>query len=248
LPSAWAQFEEELARRRDAGRVTDFWWRDDDAGAPTAEIRRLVGLSAAAAVPLALAVVPAAAEPALFHLLHPRVAVLQHGCDHANRAGPGEKKTEYPAAESDEAALERLAAARRRLEAVAGAWALPVLAPPWNRLRAALGARLPEAGLRGLSAYGPRPALPPAPGLVQVNTHVDIVAWQDSRRFVGEAEALAMAQRQIALGTDEPTGILTHHAVHEPAAWNFLERLFETTRRLGAAWVHPSQAFLPATA
>lgn len=235
-------------RLRDAGRAPAFWWRDDDAGAPTAEIRRLVGLSASAAVPLALAVVPAAAEPALFHMLHARIAVLQHGCDHANRAGPGEKKTEFPAAESDDAALERLAGARRRLEAAAGAWALPVLAPPWNRLRAALAARLPEAGLRGLSAYGPRPERPPAPGLVQVNTHVDIVAWQASRRFVGDDEALAMARRQLALGSGEPTGILTHHAVHDAAAWRFLERLFEATRRHGADWVHPAQAFLPATA
>jgi hypothetical protein len=124
---------------------------------------------------------------------------------------------------------------------------LPVLAPPWNRLRASLAARLPEAGLRGLSAYGPRPEAPPAPGVVQVNTHVDIVAWQDSRRFVGEAEALALARRQLALGSGEPTGILTHHAVHEPAAWDFLARLFDATRRQGASWLHPAQAFLPAT-
>jgi len=247
MDSAWRQFEQALARRRDAGRTPAFWWRDDDAGAPTAEIRRLVELSAASAVPLALAVVPEAAQAALFHLLHARIAVLQHGSDHRNRAGPGEKKAEFPAAEGEASALARLAAARRRLESIAGAWLIPVLAPPWNRLRGTLAARLPEIGLRGLSGYGPRPAAQPAPGLTQVNTHVDIIAWHAGRSFVGEEEALGMACRQLALNSDEPTGLLTHHAVHDPACWAFLERLFDASRRGGATWAHPGAVFLPAS-
>lgn len=192
--------------------------------------------------------VPQAAEAGLFRLLHARVAVLQHGCDHVNRAGPGEKKTEFPAAEGDAGALERLAGARRQLEALAGTWSLPVLAPPWNRLRASLAARLGEIGFRGLSAYGPRPGVPPAAGLTQVNTHVDIVAWHAGRGFVGDDDALAQLRRQLAVASDEPTGILTHHAVHDAAAWRFLERLFQTTRRLGARWAHPAQVFLPGAA
>jgi len=247
MHSAWREFEDALARRRDAGRAPVFWWRDDDAGAPTPEIGRLVGLSAASAIPLALAVVPEAAQAALFRLLHARVAVLQHGCDHRNRAGPGEKKTEFPAAEGEDSALGRLAAARRRLETIAGAWLIPVLAPPWNRLRGTLAARLPEIGLRGLSGYGPRPAAHPVPGLTQVNTHVDIIAWHAGRSFVGEKQALAMACRQLARNSDEPTGLLTHHAVHDPACWAFLERLFDRSRRGGVTWVHPGAAFLPAS-
>lgn len=247
MGSAWRDFEEALTRRRDAGRAAVFWWRDDDAGAPTAEIVRLVGLSAASEVPLALAVVPQAAQPALFHMLHARVAVLQHGSDHVNRAGPGEKKTEYPASEGEDLALERLAAARKRLDSIAGAWLLPVLAPPWNRLRGSLAARLPEIGLRGLSGYGPRPAVQPAPGLTQVNTHVDIIAWQAGRSFVGEEQALGLACGQLALMSDEPIGVLTHHAVHDAACWNFLERLFDASRRCGASWAHPGAVFLPAS-
>ena len=247
MPSAWRGFEEDLARRRDAGRAAVFWWRDDDAGGPTEEIGRLLGLAAASAVPLALAVVPEAAQAALFRMLHAGVAVLQHGSDHRNRAGPGEKKTEFPAAEPEEEALARIAAARLRLESIAGAWLLPVLAPPWNRLRGTLLARLPEIGLRGLSAYGPRSAAEPAPGLRQVNTHVDIVAWRAGRGFIGEEEALGLARRHLALQSDEPTGWLTHHAAHEAASWAFLGRLFDVTRRCGASWAHPAEAFLPAT-
>jgi hypothetical protein len=247
MASAWRGFEEDLARRRDAGRAAVFWWRDDDAGGPTENIGRLLGLAAASAVPLALAVVPAAAQPALFRMLHAGVAVLQHGCDHRNRAGLGEKKTEFPAAEPEEEALARIAAARARLESIAGAWLLPVLAPPWNRLRGTLLARLPEIGLRGLSTYGPRSAVEPAPGLRQVNTHLDIVAWRAGRGFIGEDEALGQARRHLALQSDEPTGWLSHHAAHEPASWAFLERLFDVTRRCGAHWAHPGTVFLPAT-
>lgn len=246
MASPWHAFKEVLTRSRDAGRAPMFWWRDDDAGGPTAEIGRLIELSAASAVPLALAVVPEAAQPALFRMLHARVAVLQHGSDHRNRAGPGEKKTEFPAAEREDEALARIAAARKRLESSAGAWLIPVFAPPWNRLRGALAARLPEVGMRGLSTYGPRAAAEPAPGLRQVNTHVDIVAWHAGRGFIGEEEALASACRHLALRSDEPTGWLTHHAAHEPASWAFLERLFDVTRRCGAHWAHPGTVFLPA--
>lgn len=247
MASAWREFEDALARRRDAGRAPVFWWRDDDAGTPTPEIVRLVDLSSAAEIPLALAVVPEDAQPALFHLLHARVAVLQHGTDHRNRASPGEKKTEFPASENEDLALGRLAAARKQLASMAGAWLLPVLAPPWNRLRGSLAARLPEAGLLGLSAYGPRPAAQPAPGLTQVNTHIDIIAWQASRRFAGEEQALGLACAQLALMSDEPIGVLTHHAVHDAACWTFLERLFDASRRGGAGWAHPGAVFLPAS-
>lgn len=240
MNDTWRRFEEALARRAPV-----FWWRDDDAAAPSAELERLLALSAAASVPLALAVVPQAADPALFTILHNETALLQHGTDHRNRAAPGEKKTEFPAAEAEDAALARIAAGRERLERLAGSRALPVLAPPWNRLRAALVPRLLEAGIHGLSAYGERASAEPAPGLTQVNTHVDIVAWRTGRGFIGEEQALALALRQLEENTGEPTGWLTHHAVHDRAAWSFLERLFDISRRHGAQWARAQALFGP---
>jgi hypothetical protein len=221
---SWREFEDVLARRRDAGRPVEFWWRDDDAGAVSPEVKRLLRLSKTTTVPLALAVVPEAAEPELFRLLHAGVSVIQHGTDHRNRAAPGEKKTEYPAGEAIEAALARVSDGFGRLRTFAGARFVPVLAPPWNRVRKDLLKKLPAIGLRGVSTYGARTSAEPAPHLRQVNTHVDIVAWRRGRRFVGEDEALAKAMQHI--DGDEPLGWLTHHAVHDAAAWEFLERLF----------------------
>jgi hypothetical protein len=232
---SWRRFQEDLARRRDAGRPAQFWWRDDDAGAARPEAERLLELSASHGIPLALAVVPDAAEPELFALMHERVSVLQHGTDHRNRAAHGEKKTEYPPSEPIEAALARVSAGYGRLRALAGARFVPVLAPPWNRVRKDLLATLTAVGIRGVSRYGPRAAAEAAPGLRQVNTHVDIVAWRQGKRFIGEDEAIRLAMKSLA--AEEPLGWLTHHAVHDSAAWDFLQQLFalESPRWLSAA-------------
>jgi hypothetical protein len=227
---SWSELEAELARR-----PARFWWRDDDAGAVLPSLKELLALSKEKRVPLALAVVPEAAGPELFKLLHDGVTVLQHGTDHRNRAAPGEKKTEYPAGEPLESALARVSDGYGRLRTYAGKKFLPVLAPPWNRIRKDLLPNLPAIGIRGLSGYGPRTRA--EPGLAQVNTHVDIVAWRQGKRFIGEAEALRLAFRNLG---EEPLGWLTHHAVHDPQSWKFLERLLALKN---VRWLSAAEAF-----
>jgi hypothetical protein len=234
--AAWRSLADELQRWRDGGRIAEFWWRDDDAARPAPALERLCALSARTAVPLALAVVPVGADRALLSGLGSAVTLIQHGTDHRNRAGAREKKTEFPASEPPQAAAARLSAARVELAAWAGACFAPVLAPPWNRLPDALVPALAAAGFQGLSRYGARASAAAAPGVVQVNTHVDVIAWQAGRGFVGEEAALGAAVRHLAAKREgradaaEPTGWLSHHAVHDEAAWRFLERLFETAR------------------
>lgn len=240
----WAALAAELEQWREAGRRAELWWRDDDAASLTPALERLLAVSSGAGVAVALAVVPLAAEPAM---LDKAARVLMHGCDHRNRAPAGEKKTEFPAAEDDDEALERLARARERLARLAGERFLPALAPPWNRIRESLVARLPEAGLRALSRYGVRAAA--RRGLLEVNTHADIIAWRGDRGFVGEEQALGLLLRHLAdrrrgaCDADEPSGLLTHHAVHDARAWRFLERLFDETRAAGAVWRDPAELF-----
>ena len=224
---SWDRFEEAIARRGGAS----FWWRDDDAALPTAALERLLAFD----VPIALAVVPLQAVPELFQILPSRVSVLQHGTDHRNRAAPGEKKTEFPAAEPDERALERLAAASQRLRKMAGERALPVLVPPWNRIRLPLAEKLGSIATIGLSCDG---KARPVQGLKQVNTHIDIVAWHEGRRFIGEEQALSAALELMEV--THPVGWLTHHAVHDEAAWRFLERL---VRVEGVRWRSAAELF-----
>ena len=124
-----------------------------------------------------------------------------------------------------------------------------VLAPPWNRIAPEVTALLPSLGFRGLSTFKPRAARDAAPGLLQVNTHADIIDWQ-TRAFAGDDLALGavvthLADRRLGRAdADEPTGILTHHLVHDAPAWSFLERLLKATRAHGAIrWLTPAQAF-----
>ncbi|HEV8095916.1 MAG TPA: polysaccharide deacetylase family protein [Burkholderiales bacterium] len=243
VSAAWNDFASEMGRWRDAGRTIDFWWRDDDATQPTSALERLLRLAGQFKVPTALAVIPARADPALFALLPPEAEVLQHGADHSNRAMPGEKKTEYPVNEAMDAALARLANGRRRLGELAGARSLGVLAPPWNRIAARLLPRLASCGFRGLSRYGARGSAQAAPGVTEINTHVDIIDWKGSRGFVGVEQALSQATRHLAArrqggaDADEPTGWLTHHACHDEQAWAFLADLFDCLRsEPGVRW------------
>ena len=93
----------------------------------------------------------------------------------------------------------------------------------------------PDLGLTGLSTYGPRLTAAPVAGLVQANTHVDIMRWDAPRGFLGETEALGLlcdhlrarrdAAEGVAVDPSEPTGLLTHHLQHDEAAWSFLARL-----------------------
>ena len=241
---AWQGFFDEIARWRESGRTVDFWWRDDDACRPDPALARLVALAGANDVPLALAVIPADVQAAAFEPADTRVTLLQHGVDHHNRAATGDKKTEFPASEVLSTALARLADGHKLLQRLTGSRVLPVLVPPWNRISAPeLIPHLAAAGYRGLSTFGPRRAMFAAPGLLMVNTHVDVIDWRASRGFVGEDLALAQAtghlqaRRHGSVDARETTGWLTHHAVHDEAAWTFMASLLERTRGLeGVCW------------
>ena len=111
--------------------------------------------------------------------------------------------------------------------------------PPWNRLDAGLVARLTGCGFIGMSTFGRRAGPEAAPGLAQVNTHLDPIDWRGTRLFVGEMAALA---RLVAvLDADEPIGILSHHLAMDDAGWAFLDRLL---------WIlagHPGARLCPAS-
>ena len=253
--AGWNDLASEIGRWREAGKPIEFWWRDDDANQPTEALDRLLRLASRFKVPLALAVIPAHADPALFALLPAEADVLQHGADHSNRATSGEKKTEYPASEAMDVALARLADGRQHLSELAGARSLGVLAPPWNRIAAPLVPRLASCGFRGLSRYGARSSAQAAPGVLQINTHVDIIDWKGGRGFVGAEQALSQATRHLAArrqggaDADEATGWLTHHACHDEAAWAFLADLFDRLRfEPGVRWTSARKLFASASA
>ena len=196
--------------------------------------------------------IPAAAEKALSDALDDDdgVRVLQHGLAHVNHEPGGQPKSELGHARPPRDVANDLRAGRERLLALFGELALPVLAPPWNRIDPAIIDLLPELGFRGVSTFRRRQREKAAPGVVHINTHFDIIDWRKSRAFCGEASALAAAVDHLAArragvaDAEEPTGLLTHHRMHDAACSAFLSQFAETLSGHPAAqWVSANDIF-----
>ncbi len=248
----WHDLERELDAWQATDHVATFWWRDDDAVSATPALERLLALAQEAAAPLALAVIPAAAEPSLVRRLDgaSQVAVLQHGYAHLNHAPPERRKCELGPERPTATVLDELSAGGKRMRALFGGRALAVLVPPWNRIDGAVARSLPGAGFRGLSTLGPRPERWGAPGLRQVDVHVDLVDWRGGRGFVGLSAALDQvlghlaARRGGSADGDEPTGLMTHHLVHDAGCWDFVAEFLARTRaRPSARWLTAGELF-----
>ena len=235
----WAPLEAELAAWAAAGRIARFWWRDDDATAPSAPFDRLLALAGDA--PLALAVIPVAATDALADRLRTtdNVTVLQHGIAHINHAPASAKKAELGADRLAPALVTELVAGRRRLEALFGRRFRPILVPPWNRISGDLVALLPQAGFVGLSTAGRQAG---SPCLRQVNSHLDPIDWHGTRRCRPAGDLIAETVRHLRSRrldvSDEPIGLLTHHLRDDRATERFAADLAGIVRsHPAAAWV-----------
>jgi hypothetical protein len=254
--TAWSDLIDELDRWGGAEGLATLWWRDDDAIAPSARLDRLV--ASAEHVPIALAVIPAVAEPELAIWLsqsslsarRPSLAVLQHGWRHSNRSAGG-KKSEFPAGRSSQDVRLDLAGGRVRLAQLFGSRALPILVPPWNRFDDSHLPLLAGCGIRAISRMYERSGVSSTPGVTEVNVHVDLVAWGGDRGFIGEKAALSaivghLRARRLGCARDEPTGILTHHLVQDEAADAFLQQLVAITGGHPAAcWLDGFEIFAP---
>lgn len=243
---AWDGLVRELDRWRKTGRTARFWWRDDDATRPGPRLQRL--LTTARGVPLSLAVIPADVSGLLpdFLTAFPEVTVLQHGYAHRNHAPADRKKSEFPDTREETEALDQVAAGCARLAEHFGARFRPVLVPPWNRIADCYPPHLPEIGLQGLSTY--RRKARPEHGLLWVDTHCDIIAWRSTRGFIGANDVLRLmtdhlSARREGDAADEPTGLMTHHIVHDDECWQFLESFVTVLAgHPAAAWCDPFEA------
>jgi peptidoglycan/xylan/chitin deacetylase (PgdA/CDA1 family) len=224
----WRPLHEEFARRKLSGRMTDFWLRDDDAVEPTPALDRLLALTGRFSIPATLAAIPAwTAEPLAARLAREsRVEVGVHGWSHANHAPDGEKKQELGAHRRRAVVLDELERGLAHITRLHGDRAVPLLVPPWNRIEPDLVPLLGGIGFSALSTFGP--AKPAA--IRVINANVDLIDWHGTRGCRDHAvlvrEIIAQLERE-----DGVVGLLTHHLVHDEAAWRFLGQLFEVTSR-----------------
>lgn len=231
----WQPLDAELAIWRAEGRPLPIWWRDDDAISATPALTRLATLSRRLALPVHIAVVPANADASLGEAVcdTPQLIPIVHGWAHQNHAPPEEKKAEFRGHRTVSKLRAEAAKGLGRLRELVGDRLAPVFVPPWNRAAPELAAELPPLGYRALSTYGPRKAREAAPGLLQVNTHLDPIDWKGTRSLIGPDELIARVTEQLRdrregrADAGEPYGILTHHLVHDAAIWQFTETLLD---------------------
>lgn len=177
--SSWDQLRAELDLWQSEGRIATAWWRDDDAVTVTPALETLLRFEQDYKVPLALAVIPADLRDDLVERLVETLdtRVLQHGWSHQNHMPAGRKKQEL----DDVRDIGDVVADLRRgfsvLQSRFGNRFLPVLVPPWNRVADDVVASLQSLGFCGISTFNPRKTLEPYKGVLQVNTHVDVIDW-----------------------------------------------------------------------
>jgi hypothetical protein len=252
--TAWHDLDRELDLWAEAGQTATFWWRDDDAVESTPALERMIGIAERFDVPLLLAVIPEPSTETLGRRVEacPLVFAAQHGLRHRNNAAPGQRASEFPHGRSFS---ENLVEMTEGLRLMAGfPHFVPVFVPPWNRIDARLFPGLASLGHRGVSTFGARAMAKPLPGFTQANCDADIIAWKTTRGFTGEGRVLddviehLKARRLGAADAAEPTGLLTHHLVHDAVSWSFLETFFARLAALpSVAWLGPAAIFgLPA--
>lgn len=224
----WAPLISALDGWQAEGRVARFWLRDDDAVEPTPALDRLLNICGRQGVPATLAVIPARAREVLATHLKGRgsIEIALHGWSHENHAPADQKKQELGSHRPADIVLGELAEGVQRLSALFDGQFVPVLVPPWNRIDTALLPHLGSVGVTGLSVFGPEKAS----ALPVVNTHADIMDWHGTRGCRPAPDIVAcIVERLGEMESGGAMGLLTHHLVHDEAAWAFIDGVLAAT-------------------
>jgi peptidoglycan/xylan/chitin deacetylase (PgdA/CDA1 family) len=187
-----------------ASAPADVFFRDDDAGWDDDRLLALLDLFDHHALPLDLAVIPAALEPGLADELRARatVGLHQHGYAHRNHEPEG-RRCEFGPSRPAAAQRRDIEAGARRLAELLGNRLDPIFTPPWNRCTTATGETLLQLGFRMLSRENRAEPLG-LEGLAELPVAIDWVRLQPTEIAARLATALDKPQG--------PVGVMFHHA------------------------------------
>jgi hypothetical protein len=225
----WSPVKAALDHAQSLKRTIDIWWRDDDAIMPSPQLEHLLSLAQQMRMPIALACIPKNCRQSLAERLktETHIDALVHGYTHTNYAPAGEKKIEFGAHRPVNICLQDAHSGLMELQAIFGSSLLPVFVPPWNRIDDEITAHLAELGYCGLSTFNTRSAPYGAVNLMQINTHIDPIAWHAGGSLVSAQALVDLTAKNIETRLvqppqmAEPIGLLTHHLVHDEAIWDF---------------------------
>jgi hypothetical protein len=232
--------------------VAQFWWRDDDAEDASDQLRAMLNVAQAFDVVIGVSAIPSKVSRRLISALARESAaqILVHGFAHQNHAPKTQAKREFGGARPVNDIVSDLASGLALARDAFGLKALPVLVPPWNRIAPAALVHLPRLGYRGISMWKPRLKPFPVRGLLQINTHLDLIDWRRGHVVKDERLIASLLLRKLRwrrarrARASEPLGLLTHHAYWTPVKERIVVRLLELTREHPAVrWHSPQTAF-----
>ena len=240
---AWDKLKNELDNWEKQDRVATFWWRDDDAADITPELLELIHLSTDLMIPLVIAAIPFALSNDFRAYCFPHsVKLAQHGYAHINHANFLSKKSEFCKARSVK--LRAMDIKNGFSSIMELKQSIKIFVPPWNRIDNELLPILQKIGFHSISTFAARLTPEPVKGLKQINTHVDLIDWNGNKAFVGDRIAINYIVEHLKnkrlgyIDPTEPTGLLTHHLLHQSTCWSFLEKLFiEINAHPSANWL-----------
>jgi len=226
----WTPLDAELAHWKQDD--LPLWWRDDDAIEPTTALAKLAVVSQRVGLPVHLAIIPAHVRDTLADVVDGQTLIpVVHGWSHRNHAPQSQKKSEFGATRPLEIRANEASVSLARLTNLFGTALQPMFVPPWNRIAPDMTGKLAALGYTSLSTFTPRTTPDAAPGLAQINTHLDPIDWHNTRSLIDPDALIAQVTRQLCdrrtgkADATEPYGILTHHLVHDAAIWTFTEQL-----------------------
>ena len=252
MSDGWDRVRAELDQWRAERKVAQFWWRDDDAQDTSDQLTAMLAVARVFDVTIGLSAIPSKMSRRLAPALASEGAaqLLVHGFAHENHARKGQAKREFGGGRLLEEIVEELAGGLAMARDAFGARVLPVLVPPWNRILPSALPHLPKLGYRGISTWKPRLKAHPVKGLLQINTHLDVIDWRrgrivkDERLIAGLLLRKLRWRREDRARASEPLGLLTHHAYWSPVKERVVVRLLEATRGHPAVrWQTPRSAF-----
>jgi len=216
--SAFEELDQETWRWRKAGDAIHLWWRDDDASSHNVELERLT--HALSGVPMTLAVVPGLLEENLVRFLArtPNANVVQHGWMHKDHSLDGAAPSEYPPSRDWSLVTDELRRGQAVLKSSFAERYHPAFVPPWHRCAPHFLRALPDIGFRGVSLAAPLMPWLRYGYCGEVNVEIDLCDWPRRGDFIGAAEFARRLTRSLGLRrqwreTDQPIGILSHHAM-----------------------------------
>lgn len=201
-----------------------FWFRDDDAGIDDKSLDNLMHYLKDKKINLLIAAIPALSDSKLKIILdkYDNYVIGQHGYSHINYLE--NDLSEYPDTRKKEVIADELINGDRILFNLFKDKYNKIFIPPWFEIGETTKKLLKQHNYLAISNYWNNQIN--SNGMIEINSQVDLVNWDNAYTFGGEDYVLNQIISEIESG-NTCIGILLHHERIGKETYYFLDKLIE---------------------